>query len=140
MTIVKHVIKEITSEETLAIRHKVMWPNKSIDYIRIPNDSTGSHYGLFLNDKLISVISLFIQDNSAQFRKFATLSKYQGIGFGSVLLREIIEIVKRDKLSKIWCNARIDKSNFYTKFGLNHTDIQFQRGGIDYVIMEKTLF
>lgn len=140
MTLVKHVIKEITSEETLAIRHKVMWPNKSKDYVRIPNDSTGSHYGLFLNDKLISVISLFINDNSAQFRKFATLTDYQGNGFGSVLLRKVIEIVKHDKVPKLWCNARIDKSEFYTKFGLKYTDIQFQRSGIDYVIMEKTLF
>ena len=135
----KNEIKEITSEETLDIRNKVMWPNKSIDYVRISNDSEGRHFGLFINDKLISVISLFINDNSAQFRKFATLTNYQGNGYGSVLLNEIINIVERDKIDKIWCNARVDKSEFYLKFGLKFTDIQFQRGEINYVIMEKML-
>jgi len=136
---VKNEIKEITSEETLDIRNKVMWPNKSIDYVRISNDSEGRHFGLFINDKLISVISLFINDNSAQFRKFATLTNYQGNGYGSVLLNEIINIVERDKIDKLWCNARVDKSEFYLKFGLKFTDIQFQRGEINYVIMEKML-
>ncbi len=135
----KNEIKEITSEETLDIRNKVMWPNKSIDYVRISNDSEGRHFGLFINDKLISVISLFINDNSAQFRKFATLTNYQGNGYGSVLLNEIINIVERDKIDKLWCNARVDKSEFYLKFGLKFTDIQFQRGEINYVIMEKML-
>ena len=31
-------ILKIQPEETLDIRHKVMWPNKSIDYVRLPND------------------------------------------------------------------------------------------------------
>ena len=130
-------IVEITSEETLNIRHKVMWPDRLVDYVRIPNDDKGRHFGLFLNGKMISVISLFIVNKEAQFRKFATLVDYQGKGFGTLLLKEIMNIVKHNKLHKIWCNARIDKSNFYHKFGMNLTDKKFTKGGIEYVIMEK---
>lgn len=131
-------IVEIPTEETLNIRHKVMWPNKSIDYVRIPNDDKGKHFGLFVNDKMISVISLFIVNKEAQFRKFATLTRYQGKGFGTVLLKEIMNIIKHNKVNKVWCNARIDKSDYYAKFGMTLTDNKFIKDGIEYVIMEKT--
>lgn len=133
----KPKIIEITSEETLNIRHKVMWADKPIDYVRVPNDDKGKHFGLFINDKMVSVISLFIANKEAQFRKFATLTDYQGKGFGTLLLKEIMNIVEQNKLNKVWCNARIDKSNYYTKFGMIVTDNKFVKGGIQYVIMEK---
>jgi len=131
-------ILEITPGETLDIRHKVMWPDRPLDYVRLPNDDKGKHFGLFIEGKMISVISLFITDKEAQFRKFATLNDYQGKGFGTMLLKEIIDIAQQEKLHKIWCNARIDKSSYYVKFGLTLTDQKFMKGGIEYVIMEKT--
>lgn len=130
-------IIEITAEETLKIRHKVMWTNRLIDYVRLENDNRGRHFGLFINDKMIAVISLFIVNNEAQFRKFATLTDYQGKGFGSVLLKEIMNIIKANNIHKVWCNARIDKSNYYAKFGMTTTENKFVKGGIEYVIMEK---
>lgn len=132
-------IIEITVDETLPIRHRVMWPNKSIDYVKLPNDIEGRHYGLFLNEKLISVISLFITDTEAQFRKFATIKEYQGKGYGSLLLQEIIGVAKNENLSKIWCNARQNKTDFYTKFGMVSTNRTFVKGGVDFVIMESLL-
>ncbi|SEL94007.1 Acetyltransferase (GNAT) domain-containing protein [Maribacter orientalis] len=130
-------IVQITSEETLSIRHKVMWPNKPIDYVQLPNDFEGRHFGYFKNDILISVISLFVENNEAQFRKFATLKEYQGKGFGSELLNELMRISAKEQLSKIWCNARINKIDYYSKFGMKETNNQFIKGGISYVIMER---
>ncbi|TKG97040.1 GNAT family N-acetyltransferase [Puteibacter caeruleilacunae] len=134
----KPSIVEISSEDTLNIRHKVMWPDRSIEYVRVPNDDKGRHFGLFINDKMISVISLFVVDNVAQFRKFATLTDYQGKGYGTILLKEIIALVEREHLDKVWCNARVDKSGYYAKFGMTLTDEKFVKGGIEYVIMEKS--
>ena len=130
-------IVQITSEETLSIRHKVMWPNKPIDYVQLPNDFEGRHFGYFKNDILISVISLFVENNEAQFRKFATLKEFQGKGFGSELLNELMRISAKEQLSKIWCNARINKIDYYSKFGMKETNNQFIKGGISYVIMER---
>jgi GNAT superfamily N-acetyltransferase len=132
-------IKEISAEQTLYIRHNVMWPNKSIDYVKLPNDSKGKHFGLFLNDNLISVVSLFIENNEAQFRKFATLTEYQGKGYGSELLKEIIIIARTNNVDRLWCNARADKISYYEKFGMNSTDDKFEKGGLDFVILEKLL-
>lgn len=131
------IIREITAAETLLIRHQVMWPNKPLKYVELPNDATGRHYGLFVNGEITSIISLFIDYNEAQFRKFATLIKFQGLGFGTILLQSIVEMVLKENIRKLWCNARVEKSEFYEKFGINTTNETFMKDGIEYVIMEN---
>lgn len=133
----EHKILEIPVNKVLEIRHTVMWPTKSIDYVRLSNDEEGRHFGLFINGELVSVISLFIDNSHAQFRKFATLEEHQGKGYGTILLNEIMSIAQENKLSKVWCNARVEKSTFYEKFGMKASDKTFEKGGIQYVIMEK---
>ncbi len=130
-------ITEINAADTLAIRHQVMWPNKPLDYVRLNDDAQGQHFGLYTNGQLISVISLFIANHEAQFRKFATLNEYQGKGYGSLLLQHILDVAQKQNVQKIWCNARVDKAGYYTKFGLKASNKTFEKGGIAYVIMEK---
>ena len=135
----KQEIKRIRAEETWNIRHQVMWPDKSLSYIQLENDEDGQHYGLYVNNQLTSVISLFLEEGVAQFRKFATRKIHQGNGYGSLLLNEIIHLLKGQDVIKIWCNARKDKSDYYKKFGLKTTNQTFEKGGIEYVIMELLL-
>ena len=130
-------IQQITAPETWALRHKVMWPNQSLDYIKLPKDEQGIHFGLFLHAKLHSVVSLFVTEKEAQFRKFATAQEVQGKGYGTYLLNYLIEYAKQQDIERIWCNARSDKTNFYQRFGLQETEHTFKKGGIDYVVMEK---
>lgn len=131
-------IKEISANETYEIRHKVMWPDESLDFVILENDEKGFHYGLIENTELVSVISVFIVDNSLQFRKFATLVSKQGNGYGSILLEFIITtFCSENSIERIWCNARVDKASFYEKFGFIKTENIFCKCGIDYVIMEK---
>ncbi|MDP5273068.1 GNAT family N-acetyltransferase [Chengkuizengella axinellae] len=132
-------IKKISKEKTWNLRHTVMWPNKELDYIKLDQDDSGIHYGLFEKGRLISVVSLFIENEDAQFRKFATLQSEQGKGFGSKLLNHVVEEAKRVGIKRIWCNARLNKSSFYKKFGLQESEHKFQKGGLDYVIMERLL-
>ena len=132
-------MKQITSSETLPIRHKVMWPNKPIEYVELPNDENAKHFGLFVNGEVTSIISLFTENNEVQFRKFATLKEFQGLGYGTILLKSIIDLVKKEGIRKLWCNARVEKSKFYERFNLKTTDKKFEKGGIEYVVMEKLL-
>ena len=132
-------IKKISHQETLIIRHKAMWPNRAIDYVRLPNDEKGRHFGLFIKGKLISVISIFRKNKDIQFRKFATLKEFQGQGYGTKLLQFLLHLIEEERHEKIWCNARINRANFYEKFGLQETNKRFEKDGIRYVIMEKKL-
>ncbi len=130
-------IKAIKPEETHVVRHIAMWPNKPLKYVQLQNDNDGEHYGLYCNQKIVSVVSIFNIKNKTQFRKFATLDDYQGYGYGTALLQFIIDITKEKGIDKIWCNARVDKINFYEKFGLRVTNDYFTKDEIEYVIMER---
>ncbi|MEM8889239.1 MAG: GNAT family N-acetyltransferase, partial [Bacteroidota bacterium] len=110
-----------------------------LEYVKLEKDSEGMHFGLFREDKLLSIISLFINEDRAQFRKFATLIEEQGKGYGTKLLRFLLEEVAKYPLSCIFCNARIERTAYYEKFGLKRTEEYFEKGGRKYVIMEKKL-
>lgn len=130
-------ISSISAQDTWSLRHQVMWPNRDVDYVKLPKDNEGLHYGLWIDEDLTSVISLFIQNNEAQFRKFATSVAFQGNGYGSKLLHFVMEKVQAKGLNRIWCNARQDKTSYYAKFGMHETNQYFEKGGIDYVVMER---
>ncbi|MBN2796552.1 MAG: GNAT family N-acetyltransferase [Clostridia bacterium] len=130
----------IDYKEALPIRQAVMWPEYPLSFSEIKNDPEGYHFGYLVEDKLVSVISLFIENDEAQFRKFATLESHQGNGIGTQLLSYIISFAKEKGIHRIWCNARIDKSGFYEKFGLEKTQETFEKEGQYYVVMEKYLY
>ncbi|WP_340082967.1 GNAT family N-acetyltransferase [Terribacillus sp. FSL K6-0262] len=86
-----------------------------------------------------SVISLFIEEDEAQFRKFATLPEEQGKRYGSMLLKFILGKCQNIGVSRVWCNARQDKAYFYHKFGLKETSRFLVKGGLKFPIMEKMI-
>lgn len=132
-------IREIPPESTWPIRQEVMWPNKPLDYVKIAEDEQGLHLGLFVAGQLVSIVSAFISGDSAQFRKFATLQKEQGKGYGSHLLAHLLQELSSLNIRKVWCNARINKASYYERFGLQKTDRYLARGEIQYVIMEMEI-
>ena len=114
-----------------------MWPDQPLKFIVLENDSEGIHFGLFEEFELVGVISLFIEGNSAQFRKFAVIKEKQGKGYGTLLLDHLINFVKKQKkLKRIWCNARSDKTSFYERFGMEETPNTFVKASIHYTIMD----
>ena len=129
-------IKEISAPETWPLRHKVMWPNKPLDFIVLSNDAEGIHYGLFENKILVSVISLFINNQEGQFRKFATDDYFQGRGYGTKLLDHLIEKAKKLNLKGLKCDARITAIEFYQRFGMKVASDVVRKNGKDYVMME----
>jgi predicted GNAT family N-acyltransferase len=132
-------IGKIEAHQTWKLRRQVMWPQRDIDYVKLTDDAAGLHYGLFIQDRLISVISLFFTDDAVQFRKFATCCKHQKQGYGTRLLRHAIEEAKNRKAARIWCNARKDAVGFYEKFGLTEVGADFERDGVRYIKMSRDL-
>jgi GNAT superfamily N-acetyltransferase len=133
------VIRRIHKEQAWQLRHEVMWPDRDIDYVKLQDDDAGAHYGLFEGERLISVISLFVQGEEAQFRKFATLESCQNRGYGSRLLQYVLNEAAQAGVRRIYCNARSHKLPFYRKFGLNETQTAFMKGGKEYIVMERFL-
>ena len=125
-------IHPITPDQTYALRHAVLWPDKPFDYVRIDNDGEGHHYGAFRNNELVAVISLFVEGNSGRFRKFATRPDCQRMGIGMQLLNHVIDQARRLNATVLWCDARLDAGDFYRRFGMEPVSEVFYKGPIPY--------
>jgi GNAT superfamily N-acetyltransferase len=130
-------IREIAAAETWPLRHEVMWPDKPFAYVQLPDDERGYHYGLFENDRIVSVISLFVNGELARFRKFATLPACQRRGYGSQLLSHVLGQAEAMGAARIWCSARVEAAPFYEKFGMREAGERYPHEGMPYVRMEK---
>lgn len=132
-------IKTIKASDTWQIRHDVMWPDQPYEFVQLEEDDAGFHFGVFEDDKLVSIVSCFVEGKEMQFRKLATLEEYQGKGIASYLLEHILEFAKSKDLKKVWCNARSNKKSFYEKIGLIDTYKTFVKAGQEFTIMEIKL-
>jgi len=152
-------IKNITPEEALDIRHQVLWPNKPKEFCKLKDDYKGIHYGGFLNGKLVCVASIFIENNSARLRKFATLTEFQGKGYGTLLIKHIISDLKgtnatglkpvvtpgtnatglKPVVTHLWCDARITAKDFYNRFKMSSTGETFFKSDVEYIVMERKI-
>jgi GNAT superfamily N-acetyltransferase len=130
------IIKSIKASDTWQIRHKVMWPDQPLEFVQLEEDEFGLHFGVFIDEKLVSIVSCFISDDEMQFRKLATLPEYQGQGIASELLKHIFELASKKNLKRIWCNARSGKKSFYEKLGMKDTFQTFSKAGQEFTIME----
>lgn len=133
-------IEQIPPELTWRIRRQVLYPDQEFGKAILDNDDEGMHLGLFYENKLISVVSLFRKENEMHLRKFATVEEFQGRGFGTELLQYLTHIAETENCKRIWCNARKNASGFYVKFGFTETEKTYHKDGHDFVIMEKILF
>ena len=133
-------LQEIPIDAVLVLRQKVLWPNENLDFVKTSNDAQGFHFGVKLDGEWISCISLFFEKGErAQFRKFATLAEFQGKGYGSLLLDYSFNFLKNRNVRTVYCSARIEKQDFYTKFGMLSIGESYLKDGLSYIRMEMTL-
>ena len=125
-------IKSISPLDTYALRHSVLWPDKPLDYVKIDNDDAGYHFGAYQDAALVAVISLFVDGETARFRKFATRPDCQRQGIGTLLLRHVIDKARQLGATTLWCDARLDAADFYRRFGMEAVSEVFYKGPVPY--------
>jgi GNAT superfamily N-acetyltransferase len=135
----QNFIKPITAEQTWPVRQAVMYPNDLIEKVKLADDASGRHFGLFAGEELAAVVSLFVAGNAMQFRKLATVNAQQGKGFGKQMIAFIIELASAENLQMVWCNARLTALPFYQKFGFEAFGNTWQQNGHAYVLMKKMI-
>ena len=141
-------IKEISSSDTISVRHPVLRAGKPIDSCRFDGDDldTTKHFGIFEEENLVGVISIF-KNNHAYFenndcyqiRGMAVLENFQKQGLGEKLLMHSEEYIRNQKSSLIWFNARQTAVGFYEKLGYkkNADAFEIQDVGTHYVMYKK---
>tara|TARA_Y100001956_G_C4119404_1_gene186589 strand:+ start:1304 stop:1732 length:429 start_codon:yes stop_codon:yes gene_type:complete len=132
-------IRRITATDTLPIRFEVLWPHRSIEFCRVDEDETGLHYGVYVDDELVSVASIFTAGRVSRLRKFATKESHQNQGIGSALLTHIIGELKKEDTQEFWCDARESAMEIYKKFGFRSEGDRFYKSDVPYFKMSVRL-
>ena len=142
------ITKKITTFETYTIRQEVLRKGKPIEtcYFNGDNDSSTTHFGLFENEKIIGVVSvyktnslLFTDEIQFQIRGMAVLENFQNKGNGEQLLKTAEKYCWEEKANLIWFNAREKAVSFYTKSGFKIVGNSFDIPdvGIHFVMYKK---
>jgi len=132
-------IKSITWQETIPLRHKVLWPNKPPEFCKIDDDEKGLHFGSFINNELICVASIYLKADKARLRKFATDANFQNQGIGSNMLDFIIRYLKNTQTKVFWCDARESALGFYERFDMHKYSEIFYKADVAYFKVKITL-
>ena len=113
-----------------------MYPTWPLERVTLPHDADGLHYGLYLDGRLVTVVSLFIEGDSAQFRKLATANDQQGKGFGKQMMQHLLEVCRSKGISTLWCNARESALNFYQQLGFTVFSDRFFKDDLPFLKMK----
>ncbi len=134
-----YTCKRITTAETYLVRHPVLRKGKPIESCAFNGDDLHStqHFGLFDADRLIGVLSLFVEkcdlfetETQLQFRGMAVLESEQNKGIGEQLMRYAESQITLQSPYLIWLNAREKAISFYKKMGYQSIGEPFIIGDI----------
>lgn len=142
-------IKKISAKETYIVRHPVLRQGKSIESCVFDDDNldTTFHLGIFNKDKLVGVSSFLMSKHPLlteklqyQLRGMAVLNEYQNLGLGKLILNHGENLLKKQNIQIVWCNAREKAMNFYKQNDYKIMGLPFDIKDIGkHFVMCKTL-
>jgi predicted GNAT family N-acyltransferase len=120
-------VRQITSAETRALRHLVLWPHIALEkdcVIDIDESEGAFHLGAFADGRLVSVGSFFsMSTQKIQFNRYyrlramATHPDHRGMHAGANLINYGVELLRAMQVEVLWCDARLKAVPFYEKLG-----------------------
>jgi len=129
-----YTLKQISSQDTFAVRQPVLRPGKGIETCVFDGDDlpTTVHFGIFDDEALVGIISVFKasspyfnETEQFQIRGMAVLESEQKKGLGEKLVLEAEAYIAQNKGKRIWFNAREIAVGFYKKMGYDIIGDQF---------------
>ncbi len=132
--------QEPFSHEIIKLRQLVLHPSGPVERVMYAKDyeRLALHVLIRKDSELVAVGSLLPEDeNEAQsfsawrIRGMAVKPEVQGQGLGSIILNEMFEYLQNIESQTqvqpqlIWCNARIEALNLYTRMGFTALDGEF---------------
>jgi len=124
-------------DDVWPLRQEVMYPELPLDAVKLPDDGAGSHFGIYEDNQLLSVVSVFERNGEMQFRKLATRRDKQGKGLAWILLQHVLQLAEQKKVTRLWCNARLSATALYEKMGLRQNGAPWSNLGHEFVVMER---
>jgi predicted GNAT family N-acyltransferase len=132
-------VKQIDAKDTHELRHKILrydLPKDSCNYPGDDDDGT-FHLGAYVDDKLVSVASFYIDNHpdikdefQYRLRGMATLEEHRKNGYSLALLQTALPLIEKNNIQTLWCNARSSAAGFYEKVGFEKISDEFEIEGI----------
>ncbi|MFW6362424.1 MAG: GNAT family N-acetyltransferase [Spirochaeta sp.] len=132
-------IRRIQWQDTIELRHRVLWPTRNQTFCHVEGDADAWHFGAFLPEGLVSVASVYPEGETARLRKFATAHEHQRKGIGTQMLTHILSDLRDNGFSQFWCDARESAMSFYERFGMKPEGERFFKEDIPYYKMSVQL-
>ena len=141
-------IYKIDAKKTYLVRQSVLRKGKPIESCLFEGDElpTTKHFGYFIQDNLIGIISLFecsnplfIEEKQFQIRGMAVLDSFQKKGIGEALILHTEQYLKKNNEDFVWFNARETAVGFYQKldYSILGTPFMIEGVGIHIVMYKK---
>ncbi|MFC2109258.1 GNAT family N-acetyltransferase [Bacteroidota bacterium] len=139
-------VRIIETKTTYPIRLELLRHNSPISHEFSGDiDEDTFHLGVFFEGDLVSVSTYMkashqnFKGSQYQLRGMATKEKFQGKGFGKIMIQKAESLLKEKGIEILWCNAREVALKFYQKQGFQLVgelfDIQY--AGLHSVMYKK---
>jgi len=125
-------IQTIPPEATLDLRQRVLWPEKALAELVLPEDQDALHFGAYIGQALVGVASFFPDGVTVRLRKFAIDPAHQGQGIGRALVAAAANDLSEKGFAEIWCDARVTACGFYKQLGFEISGHSFDKQGVLY--------
>jgi predicted GNAT family N-acyltransferase len=127
-------IKEISTEETYPLRHRILRAGRPIEDCILPGDDLPTTYHLAAMDggRIVSIGSFYEAghpdvpgERQFQLRGMATDEEYRRRHLGADLLERGMQIARERGGDVLWCNARSNVADFYLSQGFTQIGDEF---------------
>ena len=135
----KSLVEIIRPEDTYGLRHRVLRPHQTLADCAYPGDFTGTtfHLGVKTPETIVCIGSFYSEKHidfkepvQIRLRGMATDPVARGKGFGRSLILEAEKILMQRSAPFLWCYARKNAFDFYTKVGFKFHGPYFEIPGI----------
>lgn len=128
-------LEEVALAEIKELRYLVLWPHlASSEECVIDADHEPTTFQLAVkdHDKVVCV-GTFLIDEKEEFsekkqyrlRAMGTHPDYRGRGLGTKLIARAKNILAKKSVEILWCDARVEASEFYSKIGFSKLGGQY---------------
>ena len=138
MAAIEYQIKEISWQETIDLRHRVLVPHKLKEDCFLPNDDAASsmHLGLFIGDTLAAICTFHEEPlpgspdtatkSVCRLRQMAVEFGLQHLGLGAIILNAGLKMLQEKGVKRVWCHARWRAFSFYQRVGFEYISDLFE--------------
>ncbi len=120
---------KILPEEAINIRTKVFVEEQGFKEEFDTIDKIAEHLILFVDDNPIGTCRYYKKDDSYYFGRLAILKEYRNKNYGSLLLKEAINNLKKENAHKVILNSQLSAKDFYIKHGfLQEGEVFYEEG------------